>query len=667
MPLKKGVEEHWGPEYHRSNTQEDGMHPYERRQALIVAMSLAFSFVSACVHTNSKGKRRAGPGGTSPLVSVHRDPMVRIYSKSMLASLRAAKPRKPEEAMKVVVTGSDGHRYTLVLDMSAVHYSLSLPEDRESAAKAGHKEVPLLASWKELPQKKDFLPAVALALKAKQFDDGLVAAVELAADKGLGTLPAKPKLLSDMLAAFSAAKSQEAAAIVAAALRTGGEKPQVPAGLAGLVKKVLDRRTIVQKTPIGFYTWNQALAHVYLRDKVLQLPFTGGKAALESAAKALASDGNMLAAYRKYLHLAERLTNKLQFNDLRAAAAAIRAGKTVETNGQVALFPPSKSPETDIALSLFGNKPIPDGFRLSKELIQRIAAGTLDLKPKPDSGWYRWQLHALAAIIELERLPEGAKLSLDQRYRKELEGLFEALYGLTRETHIKQLYTPMAGAHAPFPEPKVKLWVPMVLDTEPLVTYYERRAASYRFVRQVLEETFGKQALSRMHRETASGPINMDLDSELTLLESLFTGAAHRARRQLGMDKQAGETRQEAMLVAWWKKIDSDPDLGKDIRMMVPVFVDRQRGKVRAWAVLGLASRPMVVSYRNQPKVTSVLDDKGQPVPLDKFDLKYRGAEYQLPYLVSAEVWTSRILDRPTFRSLCDRHHSFKEIVAHIQ
>ena len=52
-----------------------------------------------------------------------------------------------------------------------------------------------------------------------------------------------------------------------------------------------------------------------------------------------------------------------------------------------------------------------------------------------------------------------------------------------------------------------------------------------------------------------------------------------------------------AVLAAWLESLPKDPDLGKDIRMMVPIFYDIDRHKTKVWAVLGIASKPLNVSY----------------------------------------------------------------------
>jgi hypothetical protein len=71
-----------------------------------------------------------------------------------------------------------------------------------------------------------------------------------------------------------------------------------------------------------------------------------------------------------------------------------------------------------------------------------------------------------------------------------------------------------------------------------LPTFYLRRAQAYRFVRGVLEQTFGVEALRQMHRQTAEGPVAPDLAAELAQMQALFFGAYATTCRQLGMTPQ---------------------------------------------------------------------------------------------------------------------------------
>ena len=140
-----------------------------------------------------------------------------------------------------------------------------------------------------------------------------------------------------------------------------------------------------------------------------------------------------------------------------------------------------------------------------------------------------------------------------------------------------------------------------------------------------------------------------------------------RARRQLGMPTAPNSASDETTLDHWWASVRSDPDLGKDVRMMVPVYIDALTGKIRVWAVLGLSVRPLRIYYATDPGILEVLDASGKKVPLERFDVSFYGARHDYPYIVSAELSTSKILDRPSFRRLCDQYKTFRSILAHLR
>ena len=130
-------------------------------------------------------------------------------------------------------------------------------------------------------------------------------------------------------------------------------------------------------------------------------------------------------------------------------------------------------------------------------------------------------------------MPEARHLEFSEEYKKELVGLLKALMALTRETHIKQLEIPIAGAARPRVEirPEVSL--------EPLASYYLRRAESYRFVHRVLEEALGEVGLRSMRRMTVDGRSNLPLDQELRLLQRIFHGAYLVVCDELGMGPES--------------------------------------------------------------------------------------------------------------------------------
>lgn len=504
-----------------------------------------------------------------------------------------------------------------------------------------------------------FVSASILAAKAKAFDDGLIAAVELAAEKGAGTFVGKEGLLANFAAALG---SGPAAPIVQGARRLGSNiHPTLPA--AGLLVDTFlaDERA---SKPMGFYTWSPALEAIFRQDRFLQQEFPDA-AAFQDAARAVHADPALRRAYEAWMSLNERLTNPLTRPDLRRALAALDAGTTPAPERGVAFAPPSESPESALVKRLFANAPIPEGFNLADRLIEEIRKGRVDLSPSAGSGWYdriAWSLETLAAP---DRGPEAAKLELSKEYRATLEALFKGILALARESHVKQLEEPRAGCGPPRPKIRPELTV------EPLPTHYLRRALGYRFVREVLESAFGAQALKDLRRQTADGPVTAPLADELAATEQLFLGAHAAACSEIGLaaDPKAPAAAEGAFR-KWAESLAQDPDLKQDNRMMVPVFYDVQRKQTKVWVFLGWTSRPLVAAFAKPPKVevAAVEEKKGwfgfgrnkAEVP----EIEFESARYALIYPVTAEIYVSRRLNREEFREHCGRHKSQGEILS---
>ncbi len=504
--------------------------------------------------------------------------------------------------------------YEVTLDLSDQVLTLKVPDDTRVADDFRLErtfETPLYPSFAELDlDALAFAPAAALALKAKQFDDGLHACVELATDAGLGDFPAKKELLVRLLQAVAADSERTAAAILTAAARLGGQESQVPTELADEAEK-LQREFLadeLRSKPLGLYTWSEDLARIFRRDRMLQMEIK--EQAGHALATALSQNEELLKTYSAALSLAEKLTNSLAASDLREPARALKEGRTPASPKPMYLIPPSRAHETDLIMKLYGDRTIPEGFNLADEMIQQIRAGSLDLKPTPASGWYDYQTYALEALVAPHRMPEGKHLALGRSYQKELDGLVKALLAFSRETHVKQLSLVRVGASLRGFTPEVQLYIAPGLTLEPLATYYRRRARSYRFVREVVEKAFGLEGLQRMRRLTVEGPVNLDLGAELRLMEALFHGAYLQSCAEIGMMPEedpdlgnpTGPNASRALLGAWLASVRRDPDLGKDIRMMVPVFYDIGRRETKVWAVLGTPPNPCSRRTRLLPK-----------------------------------------------------------------
>jgi len=127
--------------------------------------------------------------------------------------------------------------------------------------------------------------------------------------------------------------------------------------------------------------------------------------------------------------------------------------------------------------------------------------------------------------------------------------------------------------------------------------------------------------------------------------------------------RPTGVHAQDAVLSAWLGSLAKDPDLGTDIRMMVPVFYDVGRHKTKVWAVLGIATKPLVVSYQTEPTVKGIRGPDGKPVTGTDVRVDFTSQDTRLAYIVSAEVYVSRLLNRAEFRQLCDQRKTYKSIV----
>ena len=115
---------------------------------------------------------------------------------------------------------------------------------------------------------------------SKQFDDGLYAAVDLAAQRGAGRYPGKTDLLTRLaraLAPGAAARSGNADTVILAACRLGGVPAAVPKGMEGAVESALGtfRGDALRSKPIAFYTWSAPLAAIFQQDRMLQTELKG--------------------------------------------------------------------------------------------------------------------------------------------------------------------------------------------------------------------------------------------------------------------------------------------------------------------------------------------------------------------------------------------------------
>ncbi len=396
---------------------------------------------------------------------------------------------------------------------------------------------------------------------------------------------------------------------------------------------------------------------------------------VEPLAAALRADKDLADAYTAHLRLFYRLTNPPIGGDSSDLLPLLdKAATAPEGIRHWRIAPPSVSHESQLFLRLFPGGDVPDDFRLMPKLIDEIRSGRIDLRPTENSGWYDHQTWALEPLLLPEKMPESSHLVCGDEYRQHLEELFKGTLALTRETHVKQLDVPAPASAAPERDPKPTLVIQPQLDVEPLATFYLRRAKSYAFVRQVLVESFGDEGLAKMHRQTPDGPVESSLDAELNEVEGLFRGAYVVASRQLGKPEDKGlagtaeeSDRDAAAFLAWAAAAGSDPDVGRDARMMVPVHTNYMRTKIKVWCLLGWEPRRAWVSFAKRPQVSGT-DASGERIDLaDHFEIVYGTQFVDLATPVFAEVWVTKLLNREEFRRHCDTYVTPSVIVANLE
>ncbi len=360
----------------------------------------------------------------------------------------AARGDQPDKIAATASREFDVQGLHVRLDLSRQVIGLDVPEERGIARdRSAREEAPVFST---LAATAGFVSASVLAQKAKQFDDGLYAAVEEAAQRGAGRFEGKASMLGRLargIEAGAAAHSGNAEVVVLSACKLG----DVPAGIRPAIEPAV-RQAINEfiadkfsSTPIGFYSWSGQLSAIFRQDRMLQTELEG-VAGIAALARAIHADASVRAIYEQYLALAARITNPLTKPDLRGPLHTLDAGGSEFPSKGLRFFPASRSHETDLVNKLYGNRPIPEGFSLAAEMVKRIRSRQIDLTPTASSGWYDYQTWSLETLAAPERAAEASRLKFGDGYRKQLEELFKGILALTRETHIKQLEVPTPGA-----------------------------------------------------------------------------------------------------------------------------------------------------------------------------------------------------------------------------
>ncbi len=563
-------------------------------------------------------------------------------------------------------------RYDRVVDENPVRVYLDLKPQRLKigAPKDTGDSEPLQPSLVKLKRALTMIPGALLLQKAKVFDDGLYAAVEVAAQRGCGNFASRTNLWAQL--AQESARSggtDEPLTTTGTLLAVAAALGQTPIELSPQRRKQVEASMEafladpMRSKPLGFYPWTDELSRCYRQHKRLQAELGEvHNAGLEQLVELLRTHPELAESYTATLGLQEKLTNPLAFRDLRPLLGRV-GGDPAQPAENIAIWPPSRSPEGELLKKLLRDDSAPAVTNLMEEVLKRVQNGRLDLRPRADSGWYGHQLWSLEALIRPKSVPEAERVEFSKDYSKRLEELFKGAYALTRETHVGALECYSMGIVSG--PARIEVSISPELSVEPLMTCYGRRADSYRFVRQVIETRFGLASLASIRRLTPDGPVTADLGTELTAMEQLFRGAQRTVARELGFAAAPPGTLpgDEAYFQAWRNALKDDADLWSDQRMLVPISHDQSVGRTRVWAFLGWRITRLGVGFAHKPRVVKVECS----APKLKYDLKFGGAGYLSAYPVTAEVWVSKLLNREEFRAHCDKYKTKAAILANLQ
>lgn len=491
--------------------------------------------------------------------------------------------------------------------------------------------------------------------KAKQFDDGLYAALDQAYFKGLDDKLRSHVALVEALARL-AGPDDPAAPFLAAGLELAGVKIEV------VDKAWKDRwlaefsRDVPKSKPIGFYTWNETLATTFRFLRFFQNEFAEDDLVVPKAlAGHLAKDDGLRADYRKAVGFYAKLTNPPR---CRSVLDLIEpAGKRVSK--YVALFPSSTSREDQLFERLF-----PEGLpktELMRELVQRIRSGEVDLAPRPDSGWYDRQVFALETLLLPGRGEEADKLILSANYKKRALEAFQALVTKRRETHARQLEEKKTLGEGPIQQaPRPKRIAPR-LRLEPSPTYLVRTARAYAFLENFLLATVGEEALRSLHGLKADGERKLDLATELKFQRNLFYGLYLVSCEDLGLrpkleaEEQVDQAACYEAAIDWLRGDEKDADLAADTRVSVPIFLDADQGKTRLWVTLGVRLVKLEASYAREHRPSIRTGETGPWSAVDPDELAESHYVIAVDEFAEVELPGLTTLSREELRKICDQ------------
>lgn len=481
---------------------------------------------------------------------------------------------------------------------SEKRYSKVYPGYAAAAEKWGKTGRPLLPSLNMLDG------------KAKQFDDGMLAALMNGAAAGrAGPDGDLSGFLKTLLVRLN--PRGKAYAWIWGGLKTGDLLPpgfvkQVPQGAEDFIAGFQNKSG---SGPIGFYTWAPELENIYRLFKYFQEDIGSGDPRAIEIVEVLARDKDLKIRYDRLLgwfyNTSMGTARGLSFSDL---ANPPGGSKSVPIDA-ASLLPPGRSKEDLLFQKIFPDELTP-GADLMLEMVKAVRAGKLDLKPGAGSGWYEYQVYALETFLLPERGPENIKLLLSKEYKIRMLKAFAALLTKRRETQALTGMVTLGGLDDD--EWPNKTPLSPRLRVEPNPTYFIRMARSYAFMEAFLLSAMPAARLDTMRGFREGGRRGLPLGVELRRMKNLFYGLHLLSCEDIGMKAMLldGELDSKALCIKtaqdWLKNWRKDPDLSADTRVIVPIASDPGSRVTRFWCTLGVRALELETSYVRAPSLRSI-------------------------------------------------------------
>ncbi len=503
---------------------------------------------------------------------------------------------------------------------------------------------------------------------AKQFDDGLYAAVDLACYRGqLGLAPAAPQVIAEIAADLP--PDSPACPFLAAALQIAGRETPLSDEQARERDRLLAQfdKDSARSEPISFYTWSEELREVWRFFRFLQHEFRSADLSVpREMAAVLQRKPELLEAYCAIISFYRSLTNPPACRSVADLLEHVETpGGADASAGSVAVFPPSTSRETELFEAVFPDG-LPPGSNLMTELILRIRSGQVDLEPGESDGWYQYQVFALETLLLPSRGQENEKLLFTANYKRRLLEAFKALMTKRRETHARQLDMAV-GSAAPLGASEVR----PRLRLEPCVTFYLRTARAYAFLESFLVATAGMERLNALHGLRADGQRENGLADELREVRDRFYGFYLLACEDIGMRPGLLDGELENVDAArsaagvWLDDLENHQDLACDTRVAVPIYIDPLAGISRHWGTLGVRLARLRAKYARPPKIRP-LQDGGPWEDVKPHQLGVSDYVIAVDEFAEFELPLGTVLNRDDFRAMCDQHKTKAEIVRNL-